>query len=239
VGKEEELEEWVREMLEEGHEPGEIKDSLRNAGLDPRAVERAQEKNKQTGAENNSSGDPDTAQETEGESEFGGVSDTADEEGEPKPSPHTQTQEEKSSWYLNQQTAVAAGGIALILVSVAAMVVVPDDILTDQSSAKKPSTRTTEPVNAGGTDASGLSGKPVGLRVNISRGGVQPVNPSTDLETVSFVNMLDQPVDVYLSPGGRYELISPRRHIRADASSFNYFTVAMPEGNNVTGSIRE
>jgi len=239
VGKEEELEEWVREMLEEGHEPGEIKDSLRNAGLDPRAVERAQEKNKQTGPENNSSGDPDTAQETEGESEFGGVSDAADEENEIKISSDTQTQEEKSSWYLNRQTAVAAGGIALILVSVAAMVVVPDDILTDQSSAEKPNQRTTESGNAGGANASGLSGKPEGLRVNISGGGVQPVNPSTDLEAVSFVNMLDQPVDVYLSPGGRYELISPRRHIRADASSVNYFTVAMPEGNNVTGFIEK
>lgn len=242
--EEEELENWVREMLEEGHEPKKIKDSLRDAGLDPGAVDRAQKTNKQTETENNSGHDSEAAQETRPGPESQSVSNTDNEQNRDKPEPHTQKQKKQeerksSSSYLDRRTATIVVGItALVLVSVAFVVVAPSDVLTEQSSAEKPDPRTTEPVSADGTDASGLSAEPEGLRVNISQSGVQPVNPSTDLTTISFVNKVDQPVEVYLSPGDRSKRISPRRHIQANTSSVNYFTVAMPDGYNVTGSLQ-
>jgi hypothetical protein len=245
--EEEELKKWVREMLEEGHEPKKIKDSLRDAGLDPGAVDRAQKTNKQTETENNSGNDSEAAQETRPSPESQSVSNTDNEENSDKPEPHTQKQKQEeagrgksSSSYLDRRTATIVAGItALVLVSVAFVVMAPSDVLTDQSSAEKPNPRTTEPVGADGTDASGLSAEPEGLRVNISQSGVQPVNPSTDLTTISFVNKLDQPVEVYLSPGDRSKRISPRRHIQANTSSVNYFTVTMPDGYNVTGSLQQ
>lgn len=236
-----ELEEWVQEMLSEGHDPDDIRDSLEDADLDPGAVGRAQQASaiEQPETENKADQDVDGSQSTDHTQVSGENPGTDNAEDDRSDEEQADAKPGEASRLGRRQVAATVTGVVLVSLLVAAAATDLYKIPLGQAGGgEEARSQAAAPEPTAPGEKTGLGGDPRGLQVNISESGVQPINPSTDMETVSFVNKLGRPVTVYISPVGTSQRISPGRHIEASTSNISYFTVANPDGSNITGSLR-
>lgn len=239
--REEELKEWVQEMLDKGHDPIEIRDSLEDSGLDPGAVDRAQQTSdaERAGSESipeqnvDNSQDAGSAQVSGEDFERGSAESNEGDESE-----QSDAKPDEDPYFNRRLAAAIISAVFLVSAVIAAAAMGPYDIPPEQGGGNQTKSRATAQGASEPSATSGLDGEPEGLQINISESGVQPTNPSTEMETVSFVNKLGRPVKVYFSPTEESQSISPSRYIEANASKVRYFTVATPDGSNVTGSLQ-
>lgn len=229
--EEEELEQWIRDSLEDGHGPSEIRHSLESAGLDPDTVETVLEED---GAGNEQEEEEEERADQDSDlhhrAHIAGIKDRFDTELE-----KTRAIERR----VGRRWKLVAGALLLIAAGLTPVIApelssdggtpVQEPVATDQrDTTRTASQRERETDRA-------LASKVV----NITQSGIKPLNPSLQAQSISFSNQVKTPVNVSLSGTGRTRTVEPSGHATLTVEESTYFTVSQPGRGSTTGSIQK
>jgi hypothetical protein len=232
VEEEEDLKEWIRDSLEDGHSPSEVRHSLESAGLDPDTVETVLEED---GADNEQEEEEEEEERADQDSDLhhrahiAGIKDRFDTELE-----KTRAVERRVArrWKL-------VGGALLLIAAGLTPVIVPELSSDGGTTVQEPVATDQRDTTRTASQRERETDRALASKVvNITQSGIKPLNPSLQAQAISFSNQVKTPVNVSLSGTGRTRTVEPSGHATLTVEESTYFTVSQPRGST-TGSIQK